>query len=45
MTSKITSLASPNEIIVGENAFDLIGNDQKKFFIDLTSEKESNGIV
>jgi adenylate cyclase len=41
IASKITSLASPNEIIVGENAFDLIGNDQKKFFIDLTSEKGS----
>ena len=41
IASKITSLASPNEIIAGENAFFLIGDDQKKFFIDLTSERGS----
>lgn len=41
IASKITSLASPNEIIVGENAYNQIGDDQKKFFIDLTSEKGS----
>jgi class 3 adenylate cyclase len=41
IASKITSLASPNEIIVGENAYDHMGNDNKEHFIDLTSEKES----
>lgn len=41
IASKITSLASPNEIIAGENAFTLIGEDQKKFFIDLTNEQGS----
>lgn len=41
IASKITSLASPNEIIVGENAYNQFGDDQKKFFSDLTSEKGS----
>jgi class 3 adenylate cyclase len=41
IASKITSLASPNEIIAGENAFSLIGEDQKKFFVDLTFDQGS----
>jgi class 3 adenylate cyclase len=41
IASKITSLASPNQIIVGENAYSHMKDDQKKYFIDLTSEKES----
>jgi adenylate cyclase len=41
IASKITSLASPNEIIAGENAYNLVGDNQKKFFIELASEKES----
>jgi adenylate cyclase len=41
IASKITTLASPNEIIAGENAYNLISSDQQKFFIELTSEKES----
>ncbi len=41
IASKITSLASQNEIIVGENAYDHMEDDEKKFFVELTSEKES----
>jgi len=41
IASKITALASPNEIIAGENAYNLISDNQKRFFIELTSEKES----
>jgi len=41
IASKITSLAYPNEIIVGENAYNHLKDDQKEAFIDLTSEKES----
>ena len=41
IASKITSLASQNEIIVGENAYNHMENDDKKLFKELTSEKES----
>lgn len=41
IASKITSLASQNEIIVGENAYDHMEDDYRDFFIELTSEKES----
>ena len=35
IASKITSHASPNEIIVGENAYNLVDEIQKKFFVEL----------
>lgn len=41
IASKITSLASQNEIIVGENAYHHLEDDDKKLFLELTSEKES----
>lgn len=41
IASKITSLASPNEIIVGENAYNLVDADQKKYFIELTLNEVS----
>ncbi|HEY6536976.1 MAG TPA: adenylate/guanylate cyclase domain-containing protein [Candidatus Nitrosocosmicus sp.] len=41
IASKITSLASQNEIIVGENAYNLVDADQKKYFIELTLNEVS----
>ncbi len=41
IASKITSLASPNEIIVGENAYTLIDDMQKKFFVELNLKEVS----
>ncbi len=40
IASKITSLASPGEIIIGENSYNHLDKDEKKFFADLTEEKE-----
>jgi class 3 adenylate cyclase len=40
IASKITSLASPNEIIVGENAYNYAEPMIKKNFTDLTLDKE-----
>ncbi len=41
IASKITSLASTDEIIVGENAYINSGDENKKYFVDLTLEKGS----
>jgi adenylate cyclase len=41
IASKITSLASPDEIIIGENTYNHLEEGEKKFFVDLTEEKES----
>lgn len=41
ITSKITSLASPNEIITGENAYSLMDEDKKKYFVEITYEQGS----
>ena len=41
ITAKITSLSFPGEVIVGENIFHNLDEDQKKYFIALYTERNS----
>lgn len=41
IASKITSLAAPNDILIGENAYDNISSNYKKNFINLSLDKGS----